>query len=342
MVIFRAARDHVLPRYLYFFLRSSTFREQIDSLRSGTAQPQLPIRDIGKVQLPIPPIDEQRAIAYILGTLDDKIELSGRINVTLEAIARAIFKAWFVDFDPVRAKASGEPRESICRRLGFTPELLALFPERFQDSELGEIPEGWNVEPVDALAEAIFSGGTPDTRRPEYWDGEYSWFSSGETRNRFVISTERKITAKGVAASSTRAARPEDILIASAGQGLTRGQTSYCAIDTYINQSVVCVRANTSRTHPLWLFYDLSGRYEEMRAFSDSHSSRGSLTTKLIGSISVCYPGEALSQHFGVTMQSLVNAQIGNLRATDLLTNIRDALLPKLLSGQLRASDGAA
>src|SRR5262249_54157861 len=83
------------------------------------------------------------AIAHILGTLDDKIELNRRINETLEAIARAIFNSWFVDFDPVRAKANGEPPKSICRRLHLTPDLLALFPDRFQGSELGEIPEGW-------------------------------------------------------------------------------------------------------------------------------------------------------------------------------------------------------
>jgi type I restriction enzyme S subunit len=100
------------------------------------------------------PLDEQRAIARILGVLDDKVELNRQMNETLEAVTQAIFKSWFVDFDPVRAKAGGEPPESICRRLGLTLDLLALFPDRLVDSELGEIPKGWwEVKPLDEIAD---------------------------------------------------------------------------------------------------------------------------------------------------------------------------------------------
>ena len=90
--------------------------------------------------IPLPPIAEQRAIAHILGTLDDKIELNRRMNETLEAMARAIFKSWFVDFDPVRAKMEGRQPP------GLSPELAALFPDSFEDSELGEIPAGWKAK----------------------------------------------------------------------------------------------------------------------------------------------------------------------------------------------------
>ena len=125
-----------------------------DDAGSRTA-PTIQPNHLLQYRMSVATIDEQRAIAHILGTLDDKIELNRRMNETLEAIARAIFKSWFVDFDPVRAKASGEPPESICRRLGLTPDLLALFPDRLVDSELGEIPEGWAGDPLERIADYL-------------------------------------------------------------------------------------------------------------------------------------------------------------------------------------------
>jgi len=102
-------------------------------------------------QVFLPPLPEQRRIAHVLGTLDDKIENNRKTAKTLEAMAQAIFKSWFVDFDPVRAKMAGESRESICKRLKITPEILDLFPDRLVDSELGEIPEGWGIKPLGQL-----------------------------------------------------------------------------------------------------------------------------------------------------------------------------------------------
>ena len=128
-------------RWLYYAIKHHKLGEIDDgSPIPSTTRSAVYIRDVE-----IPLIEEQRAIAHILGTLDDKIELNRHMNETLEAIARAMFKSWFVDFDPVRAKMSGEPPESICQRLGLTPDLLALFPDRLVDSELGEIPEGWEA-----------------------------------------------------------------------------------------------------------------------------------------------------------------------------------------------------
>ena len=325
--------DH---RYVDYFLKSPMAINWLTSRLQGSVTQKINLGTLKELPIPTPPIKEQEDIAHILGTLDDKIELNRRMNETLEAIARAIFKSWFVDFDPVRAKASGEAPESICRRLGLTPDLLALFPDRLVDSELGEIPEGWGVLNVAAVTDNIFSGGTPDTRKPEYWNGELGWFSSGETRNRFVVGTEKKITAAGVDNSSTKLAVPGDILIASAGQGNTRGQTSYCAIHTYVNQSVVTVRAKSDAMRPEWLFYNLSRRYEEMRSISDSHSSRGSLTTKLIGGMPIVYPGPDLVKVFGDFVGAPISRQVENQREAEILSGIRDTLLPKLLSGELQ------
>ncbi len=146
------------------------------------------------------------------------------------------------------------------------------------------------ISKLGNVCETIFSGGTPNTQKSEYWGGDYCWLSSGETRNSFVRITEKTITRLGVDNSSTRLALKDDIVIASAGQGHTRGQTSFLLIDCYINQSVISLRADKKKVHPLWLFYNLSNRYDEMRQISDSHSSRGSLTTALLKSMDIAYP----------------------------------------------------
>ncbi|MDE1819183.1 MAG: restriction endonuclease subunit S, partial [Thaumarchaeota archaeon] len=103
------------------------------------------------------------------------------------------------------------------------------------------MPEDWEVKKINDVKEKIFSGGTPDTRKQEYWDGSIPWLSSGETHNRFIRNTEKKITELGVKNSSTKLVKVRDVIVASAGQGYTRGQTSFCMIDTYINQSIVAL-----------------------------------------------------------------------------------------------------
>lgn len=161
---------------------------------------------------------------------------------------------------------------------------------KFKETEIGLIPEDWDVKKLKDVTSQIFSGGTPNTRMEEYWDGDIPWLSSGETRNRFIKFTGRTITKDGVKNSSTRLAKNGDVVVAGAGQGHTRGQASFCLIDTYINQSVVALRANEKKLVPLYLFYNILSRYNELRQISDAHSSRGSLTTKLLANLNIQLP----------------------------------------------------
>lgn len=161
---------------------------------------------------------------------------------------------------------------------------------KWKETEIGLIPEEWSTLRIKDLTETIFSGGTPDTRKPEYWGGGLPWLSSGETGHRFIYNTEKTITEVGVENSSTRLAKTGDIVIASAGQGYTRGQTSLCMIDTYINQSIIAIRAKNNIINQEFLFYYLSSKYGLLRNISDSNSSRGSLTTKLLAEIGVPVP----------------------------------------------------
>jgi len=159
----------------------------------------------------------------------------------------------------------------------------------------------------------IFSGGTPSTKNHEYWNGDIPWLSSGETRNNFIEDTERKITEKGVKNSSTRLAKKEDIVVASAGQGGTRGQVSFCLIDTYVNQSLIVLRPKREILLPKFLFYNLKSRYQELRQFSDSHSSRGSLPKNVISTIEIMFPSISVQDKISKYLFDL-DFQIENLK----------------------------
>lgn len=330
------SKEHSIlyPEFLYYWMSSPGFISQINSVKGQTDMADyVNLRDQRMMYIQIPPLSHQQKIATILSSLDNKIELNRQMNRTLEQMARALFKSWFIDFDPVYAKQRGEKPE------GMDAEIAALFPNRFVEIDEKEVPEGWSITSIEELAESIFSGGTPDTRKPEYWNGSIPWFSSGETRNSFIIKTEKTITPAGLENSSTRPIRKKDILVASAGQGFTRGQTSFNMIDAYINQSVVAIRTNLRKVSPEWLYINISGRYEEMRGLSDGHSSRGSLTTKIIAQMPVALAPQKITGAYTAIVEGLIERQVNNMREIDQLASLRDSLLPRLLSGELDVSD---
>jgi type I restriction enzyme S subunit len=331
MVLIRPDPTILNSRFLLYWLNSPALKEHARGQRDGSVAERLNLPTIRALPIAVPPLSEQRAIAHVLGALDDKIEVNRRMKDTLEAMARALFKSWFVDFDPVRTKADGRGHR--------LPKITTdLFPDRFQHSEHGEIPEGWRFCEMSEVCGAIFSGGTPNTSRPAYWGGGIPWLSSGETRSKFIVATEKTITANGVAESSARLARTGATVIASAGQGHTRGQTSMLLIDSYINQSVVALQANPHCMSDAYLFFDLERRYEQFRRLSDGHSSRGSLTTRLLGDLQMVVPPMNLLQAFDKVAAPVVHRIAGSLRTSRTLADIRDAILPRLISGDIRVS----
>ncbi|MFJ5854516.1 restriction endonuclease subunit S [Enterobacter cancerogenus] len=333
--------------YIYYLLKLVNF----DIFNSGSAQKSLnrnalyPHKVLATKDRVL-----QKKIGAILSSFEARILNTNKINQTLEKMSQTLFKSWFVDFDPVidNALDAGNPipealqsraelRQKVRNSADAKPlpaDIRALFPAEFEDTELGWVPKGWNIDNVGRLSENIFSGGTPNTSTEEYWNGTLNWFSSGETRNTIIIETEKKITEAGVKNSSTRLSISGDILIASAGQGHTRGQTSLNTIDTYINQSVVCIRPMKS-SYSSWLYFNISSRYEEMRAISDSHSIRGSLTTKLIASMKVISPTDNLISLFDKSCSTFIKKMRNNLQLSCELKKLRDTLLPKLISGEL-------
>lgn len=195
VAIVRPDKSKIDPRFLFYVLRDEQRIRGAQSRVVQSVQANFSLGELKSVEVPIPSLKEQRRIAHILGTLDDKIELNRRMNKTLEEMARALFKSWFVDFDPVRAKAEG-------RDTGLPTHLADLFPDRLADSELGEIPEGWGVAPIGAIA-SIVGGSTPSTKVEEYWVGGNVPFATPRDlaglASPVLQSTERRITNAGLA-----------------------------------------------------------------------------------------------------------------------------------------------
>jgi type I restriction enzyme S subunit len=171
MVLIRPDRRRLDFRFLRHWLNSPVMAAYINGFRDGSVAERLNLPTIRGLPVLVPPLANQKAIAAVLGALDDKIELNRRMNATLEAMARALFQSWFVDFDPVRAKLDGRKPD------GLDKATKALFPAAFQDSPLGPIPNRWDVGSILRQAD-LLSGGTPKTDVPTYWDGDIPWASA--------------------------------------------------------------------------------------------------------------------------------------------------------------------
>ena len=260
---------------------------------------------------------------------------TGQTELNRDRLLDEIMINYPVSFDEQNAIVG--TLESIDRKLIVNEQLNdnlyeivnAYYTSLFKDVEC-------EMTTIGNYAERIYSGGTPTTSNAAYWDGTFGWFSSGETRNRFVISTEKSITQTGIDNSSTKLASKHDIVMASAGQGFTRGQTSMLLIDTYVNQSVIVIHAD--RNILPYLFWNLANRYEELRAISDSSSIRGSLTTKMIAAFEIPCANNDVIQTFSGFAWAVIPLIENNLLENERLAALRDSLLPKLMTGEIDVS----
>jgi type I restriction enzyme S subunit len=226
--------------YLKYLLQSHEVQYQLDGRASGTTVSGIKQSELRQIILKFPSLSKQKVIAHILGSLDNKIELNRQMNATLEGMAQALFKSWFVDFDPVidNALAAGNPiPEAFAARAETRRKALAhgtanrdvakQFPAAFQfTEEMGWIPEGWEISQLHTLIDLI-GGGTPKTSVDEYWNASIPWFSVVDAPNNsdvFVIDTDKKITEMGLEQSSTKILREGSTIISA------RGTVGKCAL----------------------------------------------------------------------------------------------------------------
>ena len=314
--------------YLSYFFGLPAFKEHIRSIAVGATMPSLNTYLLCTVPIYYPPLPEQRAIASILGALDDKIELNRQMNHTLEAMVQGIFKSWFVDFDPVNAKAEGR------KPYGMSDEVATLFPSHFVESELGPIPKGWGVNPIGELAR-IVGGSTPHTEREEYWKGgRIHWATPRDLANLphpILIDTERRITEMGLGQISSHLLPQGTVLLSS------RAPIGYIAIADLplaINQGFIAIVCNEGLPN----YYVLNWLRENM----DVIESRANGTTFLEISkmnfrpIPAIVPPKPVIDAFIFVVKPAYDYMTSNIRESRILASIRDTLLPKLLSGEIR------
>jgi len=281
---------------------------------------------LSRLEIPIPPLSEQRAISHILGTLDDKIELNRRMNETLEAMARAIFKSWFVDFDPVRAKAEG-------RDHGLPKHIEDFFPDRFDDSELGEIPVGWKVVSFLDVAD-LLSGGTPSTTIAEYWNGDIPWVSAKDVSGasgKFLLETEKTISQLGVDNSSTKILPAFTTIITARG---TVG--SYCLLgkEMAMNQTNYGLRARNG-IGSYFVFFSTVEMIDRLRQHAYG-TIFDTITTKTFHDTMIIKPPKPVLEKFEIFVKHIMAKVLSNEHESRTLSTLRDTLLPKLISGELR------
>ena len=290
-------------------------------------------KDLSRMEVAYPPLPEQRRIAHILGTLDDKIENNRKTAKTLEAMAQAIFKSWFVDFDPVRAKMAGESRESICKRLKLTPEILDLFPDRLVDSELGEIPEGWGVGTFGNYAD-IVGGSTPSTNNPDYWvSGTHSWATPKDLsglKMPVLLATENKITEAGLQQISSRLLPVGTVLLSS------RAPIGYLAITDMpvaINQGFIALKPHNPEDN-FFLLLLIRNNMDEIVSRANG-STFLEMSKSQMKVIPVLLPDGVARYTFAKAVSHLYQNILSLEKLSLFLSQLRNTLLPKLISGEI-------
>ncbi len=327
---FRPDPEKISPLFLFYYFRSDTGRAEIMRFSSQVGTPGIgqPLTSLRQFQVPIPPREEQERIASILSSIDDRIELNRRMNATLEAMARALFKSWFVDYDPVRAKMEG-------RDTGLPTEIADLFPDRLVDSESGEVPMGWDT---GVLAEAveILSGGTPRTSVNHYWNGDIPWYTLKDApapSDVFVVVTEKTITQAGVDNSSTIVLPAGTTVISARG---TVGRLACLGMPMAMNQTCYGIRGGDAyQSQDYFIYWLVRGTVEELR--SRSHGTVfDTITRNTFASVNLPLPPVSVAKAFEFAVSPTMGRILGNLHQVGVLTALRDTLLPELVSGKLQ------
>ncbi len=310
--------------FAYYLARLPSFRSYaIASMEGTSGRQRVPNEAVARYKLELPPLVEQRAIAHILGTLDDKIELNRRINETLQAMARAIFQSWFVDFDPVRAKANGESADSICQRLGLTPELLALFPDSFQDSELGEIPKGWKTASLSEIAEVIMGQSPSGDTYNELGDGMP--LINGPVEFGSFHPVKRKWTT-----NSIRQSEYGDLIVCVRGSTtgkLVKSDGVYC-----LGRGVAAIRSRTGNQPYVDRLFEQNLERMLTHATGSTFPSWSGPTLK---QWTILLPPERLILEYCEVAAPLAKLSDALAHEVNFLVETRDGLLPKFLSGSL-------
>ena len=317
--------DDADSSYLYYWLKHNT--SELERHASGSTFRELSGSALKRIRVLLPPLSEQLAIAQILGTLDDKIELNRRRNETLEAMARTLFRSWFVDFDPVRAKMEG-------RDPGLPQDIADLFPDRLVDSELGEIPEGWKVRPLPDLIDV-----NPQRRLPKGQVAPYLDMANMPTKGHIPDTVVDRPFGSGTRFMNG------DTLVARITPCLENGKTAY--VDFLDNDEIGWGSTEYIVMHPkpplpnefaYCLARSPSFREFAIRSMTGT-SGRQRVQAKALWQFPLVHPTEKIAVAFGDLIQSVLAQASVMAREANFLVNLRNTLLPRLISGEIPLSE---
>ena len=328
--------------YLYWFLFQDSTKAYVNAVASGSVQKDLNHGAFLTLEIPKPPLPEQKAIAHILGSLDDKIELNRQMNATLEAMAQALFKSWFVDFDPVidNALAVGnaipdefieraEQRKTIEKKDNL--DIESLFPDEFEfTEEMGWIPRGWKVSSVGTEFDVTMGQSPPGSTYNELGEGIY--FFQGSTDFGFRYPTPRIYCTE-----PKRLANKRDTLVSVRAPV---GDTNIAAVDCCIGRGLAAIRHKSNSAS--FTYYSMLQLKENFKIYEGEGTVFGSINQKDFKNLLQMKVPEALVSEFEVNAGGLDSKVEINSLNIITLAKLCDTLLPKLMSGELRIADAAA
>lgn len=267
-------------------------------------------------------------VADVLEAFDDRITLLCETNATLEAIAQALFKSWFVDFDPVRAKMAGHPPE------GMDAATAALFPDTLEESELGLVPKGWRIGCIEELCSAITNGGTPSRSKPNFWDGgSIPWFKTGDFHDGFLLKPSECITGDALSGSSVKLL-PKNAILMAIYAAPTVGRLGILTEPATFNQACTGMVAK-AEVGPWFVFWTLFNGRDWFNSRANG-AAQQNISKAIVAAYRVVVPSQLVLDAFNGAVSMLHDAIRSNAEKSQTLSELRDTLLPRLISGQLR------
>ena len=333
----RPDRQKALPEFIAYYFTSSEGQHKLLANTSSSGVPSIaqPVTYLRTIKIPLPPLVEQRAIAHILGTLDDKIALNRRMNETLESIARTLFKSWFVDFGPVRAKTEG-------RAPGLPKQIADLFPDSFEDSELGEIPNGWSVKAIGDVAERVAMGPFGSSIKVETFVPEGIPVISGQHLRGLMLEDNKFnfVTHEHANKLSNAIVQRGDVVFTHAG---SIGQAAYIPTTSryeryVISQRQFYMRCDVSQVTPIFIalyFNTHEGRHRLLANTSSSGVPSIARPVTYLRTIRLTIPPRRILDVFERMVSPILIQFRQNMEINSTLVSLRDSLLPKLFSGEL-------
>ncbi|WGK68389.1 restriction endonuclease subunit S [Candidatus Haliotispira prima] len=350
VIVFRP-KECVHPRFLFYSMMEERFIQHTVQTSKGTKMPRGDKSAMLQYKTTLPPLPEQKAIAHILGSLDDKIELNRRMNATLEGMAQALFQSWFVDFDPVidNALAAGnEIPEELQARAEIRRKALADgnanreaakdFPDSFiETKEMGWIPRGWGVKTLSDFGKVITGKTPPKEIENAYCNSGLPFITPTDVDDSmFVFSTNRFLSGKGQETVKNSKVEAGSICVTCIGSQM--GKTSIAPFDSYTNQQINTITGCEQKLRN-FLFFNLRRRREEIFLKGSSGSTMPIINKSSFEKLNVLFPSDKLLSTVSDRFQNILDSILQNTGMNVTLSNLRDTLLPKLLSGELRVGD---